>query len=41
MIESYANKLIFVDEKFMQELKQESVTVFQEFEKNLLINCLL
>lgn len=32
MIESYANKLIFVDEKFMQELKQESVTVFQEFE---------
>lgn len=31
MIDSYVNKLIFVDEEFMRELKQESVTVFQEF----------
>ncbi|MEO2278851.1 hypothetical protein [Pseudoalteromonas pernae] len=31
MIDSYINKLIFVDEEFMSELKQESVSVLREF----------
>lgn len=31
IIESYVNKLIFVDEEFMRELKQESVSAFHEF----------